>query len=841
MIGKVVSQYRITEYIGSGAMGEVYKAEHLQLDLTVAIKFIPESFLADERTKKQFMRGVQALASLEHLNICRFYEVGETPEGRIFVVMSFCEGATLHAKLERGRYAVKEALEIARDIAAGLAHAHKRKVVHQDIKPANLMFDKEGVVKIVDFGLAKLIDQSKFSSSGASGGTLLYMSPEQLNGDRVDGRADIFGLGDVLYEMVTGTHPFYAERPQTVVYRILNDFPKPLLEVQPDASQSLEQVVNRALQKDPQARYQTAEEMRVDLQAVIDGKELVPPKPRASWVKRIVVAAAIAVVAAIGGYLLWPYLFPSSIGVAVYAAEPDVGSAEERALVDGFARDLTDRIRVFARRNAEFWVVEPDWVERADLRGPEKARGLLGANLAVAVRASPMSDHPGVEVQSYNVTSSAVPKEKLQIDLSEGFSSDRVDASLKQLIGAKSGSASGGYTTNSAAYRNYLIGLGHLDAGTAGVGRAISALEGAVATDSTFARAWAALGEGYRVQFDATKDAAWAGKSVSACRRALAQFSELPYAFTTIGKLQAARNQSAEAVHAFQAALAIDPRHNQAHWQLADIHSRAGRANDAETAYATAVEANPDDPSALVWLGYFYYVNERYRDAIAPLERVSRLTPLSGQNYNMLGACYFALDCWEQALEMFKRSFDLERNYVACSNLGILYYMNHRFLDAAQMYEWAREYSPQSWEVVGYLAASRYWIPGERERAIALYREGTEMAEERRTAAPNDARLLALLAGFYAITNRDSVSSVAEGAITLMPNDADVRYRAALAYDVAGDRERALTHLARSIDLGHSIRQIETEPFLDELRKDPRYELLTRDLDRKDGACDVEI
>ena len=842
MIGKVVSQYRITEYLGRGDMGEVYKAQHLTLDMTVAIKFIPESFLGNEHAKKQFRRGAQALAALDHRNICRFYEVGETSEGRMYVVMSFCEGETLQAKMARGRLDIKEALEIARDVASGLAHAHSRKVVHRDIKPANVMFDKDGVVKIVDFGLAKLIDQSKLSSGDTTGGTLLYMSPEQLNNDHVDGRADIFGLGDVLYEMLTGTHPFHAVNAAAVMFRICNDFPKSLREVRSDVAEDVEEIIKRALQKDPQVRYQTAGEMRDNLQAAIDNNELAPLKRRRRLSAKL--AVAFALVAAAITIVVW-YFWPSpppppaSIGVAVYSAEQDAGTAEERALVSGFAHDLTDRIRFFARHDSLLWAVTPDRIQRAELRGPDKVKNLLGANLAIAVRALTVSGRQEVELQSYDVASPLVFKERRQIDLANVFDSSGIDEALRQLIDVESDSSTGGYTHNAEAYRDYLVGLGHLDAQPAAVDRGISFLERAVGSDSTFASAWAVLGEAYRLRWVTSKDISWATKAELACRRALALYNQLSDALVTIGQIQATQGEPDAAIRSFQEALAIDSRNNSASVQLAAVHTAEGHEEDAEATYQKAVEANPYDPVTHAWLGYFYYMHDRNEDAIAPLKLVSRLTPLDGPNYNMLGACYFAIDCWDEALAEFTQSFDLGRNFMACSNLGLLHYMNREYLEAAQMYQWAREYSPTSTEVVGYLAASRYWIPGERDTSIALYREAIEMTEERRRSRPmpNEGRRFALLAGYYAIVSPDSVESFANRATTLMPDDSEVNYRTALAYEIVGRRETALKLLGRALDLGHSLRQVEAEPFLSDLRRDPRYQVLTRGLKRSPREC----
>jgi DNA-binding winged helix-turn-helix (wHTH) protein len=258
-----IGNYEILEPVGGGAMGEVYKARDQRLGRVVALKFLPADLTRDPSARQRFLREAQAVAQLDHPNVATIYETGETEGSRAFLALAFYEGETLQQKLEQGPLPLAEALEIARQIARGLAAAHHRQIVHRDIKPANVMVLPDGTVKLLDFGLAKLAGATTVTQPSTSPGTPAYKSPEQTLGEKVDSRSDLWALGVVLYEMVNGRVPFGGEYEQAVIYSILNEPPRP---VESGAFPSqLSEVIERALAKDPAERYQTAEELESDL------------------------------------------------------------------------------------------------------------------------------------------------------------------------------------------------------------------------------------------------------------------------------------------------------------------------------------------------------------------------------------------------------------------------------------------------------------------------------------------------------------------------------------------------------------------------------------------------
>jgi serine/threonine protein kinase len=265
VIGRVFSHYQILERLGGGGMGVVYKARDLKLDRLVALKFFSPRHEEGDEPRRRFRREAQAASALDHPNICALYEIGDD-EGRPFLAMAYCEGETLKRRLARGPLPWPEAVDLAAQIAAGLAAAHARGIVHRDVKPANVLVAPPGRVKIVDFGIASLAGEARITRAGTTLGTAAYMAPEQLRGEAVDARTDVWSLGVVLYEMLAGRPPFRGPGEQQLADAILAGDPEPLAVT--GVPEGLEQIVLRALARAPAKRFQSAAEMRSALLAV---------------------------------------------------------------------------------------------------------------------------------------------------------------------------------------------------------------------------------------------------------------------------------------------------------------------------------------------------------------------------------------------------------------------------------------------------------------------------------------------------------------------------------------------------------------------------------------------
>jgi len=340
MIGRSLSHYRILEKIGEGGMGEVFLAEDSSLHRKVALKFLPPEMQQDAAAHKRFVREARSAAALDHPYICSIHEVGES-EGKGFIVMEYVDGLTLKDKLAPGPLPLKEALQIAIEVAEALEAAHAKTIVHRDIKPANIMLTQTGHAKVMDFGLAKQLIPSggienqeqtitALTREGSTVGTLAYMSPEQLRGESVDPRSDVFSFGVVLYEMLAGTHPFRKKTGMDTASAILTTLPQPLDHLRPDIPSCLQRIVTRALEKDPKSRYSSAHEIQGDLRKCQESL-LIPETGRLSVRsllrqarRRRMAVPALVILLAIGFLSFWALKRQARIRWAREEAIPEI-------------------------------------------------------------------------------------------------------------------------------------------------------------------------------------------------------------------------------------------------------------------------------------------------------------------------------------------------------------------------------------------------------------------------------------------------------------------------------------------------------------------------------------
>ncbi len=395
MIGQTISHYKITKKLGAGGMGVVYQAVDLKLDRTVALKFLPPELTYDPEAKARFVHEAKAASALDHPNVCSIFEIDETDDGQLFIAMARYEGETLKERIARGPLPLDEAMDIARDLASGLAKAHEQEIVHRDIKPANIFITSDGLVKILDFGLAKLSNVTRVTRTGSTLGTAAYMSPEQARAEETDHRTDLWCLGAVLYEMVTGRPPFQGDHEPAVVYAILNKVPQPVTGLRTGVSLELERLIDRCLEKEPGARYQTAGDLASDLSRVrravvpADQPTLTLPgqgKSPRRWSPAVVgsVLASVLVLAVLlfglnVGNLRSRLLGdegPSPIrSIAVLPLDNMMGDAEQDFFVEGMHEALTTELskigslRVISRTSAMYY-------RETDKSIPEIAREL---------------------------------------------------------------------------------------------------------------------------------------------------------------------------------------------------------------------------------------------------------------------------------------------------------------------------------------------------------------------------------------------------------------------------------------------------------------------------------
>jgi serine/threonine protein kinase/tetratricopeptide (TPR) repeat protein len=342
MIGKTISHYKILEKLGEGGMGVVYKAQDIQLQRLVALKFLPPHVAENAEEKARFIHEAQSASALNHPNVTTIYGIEESPEG-LFIAMEYIEGKTLKQIIEKETLSIKKVLDIGIQVCEGIAMAHEKGIVHRDIKSDNIMVTPRGQVKIMDFGLAKLRGATKLTSTGSTLGTAAYMSPEQASGEEIDSRSDIFSFGVVLYELITGHLPFKGEHQAAIIYSVINETPEPLARYKTDVPEGLQRIVVKALEKEREERYQHIDDLLADLRRERKSLDYVkttqiavamPTKPKRKLLPFIVPASVVFIIA-----LVFLILKPFKFEVA-----PEKGAmAKENSLAIMYFENLVDR------------------------------------------------------------------------------------------------------------------------------------------------------------------------------------------------------------------------------------------------------------------------------------------------------------------------------------------------------------------------------------------------------------------------------------------------------------------------------------------------------------------
>ena len=345
MIGKTISHYKILEKLGEGGMGVVYKAEDTELKREVAIKFLPHHIAASEEERQRFKVEAQAAAALNHPNITHVYAI-EKHDDEMFIVMEYIKGQELKDKIEAGPLSIDDTLNLTIQIANGLQAAHEKGVIHRDIKSANIMLTEKGDVKIMDFGLAKVKGGPKLTKEQSTLGTASYMSPEQSRGEEVDHRTDIFSLGILLYEMLTGQLPFKGDYEQAITYSILNEDQESITALRTGIPMELERIVNKCLQKKADARYQHADELLVDLQQIMKATEWNQGLSGTSNLRKVLFAGVILSIVILA--VVWYSFFRSQLAperkMLVVLPFENLGPPADEYFADGITEEITSRL-----------------------------------------------------------------------------------------------------------------------------------------------------------------------------------------------------------------------------------------------------------------------------------------------------------------------------------------------------------------------------------------------------------------------------------------------------------------------------------------------------------------
>jgi serine/threonine protein kinase/Flp pilus assembly protein TadD len=569
MIGNTVSHYKILEKIGEGGMGIVYKAADTSLTRFAALKFLP-NVGADEEEKKRFIQEARAASSIEHKNICTVYEIGETKDGKVFIALAYYDGITLKKKIQKGALKIQEAFDILIQAAEGLAKAHGQGITHRDIKPANMMITNDGVVKILDFGLAKLNGQSGLTVAGTTLGTTAYMSPEQASGAIIDHRTDIWSLGAVLYEMLTGELPFKAEHDSAIIYMIINEELMPPSSLDLKIPHQLDIFISKMMAKDPNKRFQNMGELI---------KNLLLIKEELENVEKTTKIKAIAVL---------PFDNISPDKENDYFSEGLTGE-----LIANLSR-LKD-VKVISRTTS---------MQYKDTKKDIKTIGReLGTRYIIEGNVRKFGDDLRITAQLIDVESDTqlwaeTYKGKLAdvFDIQEQVSRQIVDALMVKLTPIEKVELTKRPTVNAEAFdynlraRNYLYRYSKNY-----IQFAIQFFEKSISLDSRYAEAYAGLGEAYAVKYAyfERKDV-WLEKAMELSLKAIMYDPSLSEAYAALSLAYFYKASYNEALTAVQKALELDPNNFFGYWILARVYHTLGRDKESIDPLKKTLELNPN-------------------------------------------------------------------------------------------------------------------------------------------------------------------------------------------------------------------------------------------------------
>ncbi len=840
--GDRIGRFEVLGELGAGGMGSLWRARDPKLGREVAIKLVAERFSDSREHQLRFEQEARAASALNHPNIITIYDVGEH-DGFPYIAMELIEGQNLRAFVAERPRSMRRLVEVAVQVADGLAAAHEQGIVHRDLKPENVMVTRLGFVKILDFGLAKLVqspvtlgqttaDYQVATQAGTVVGTIGYMSPEQARGLPVDHRSDQFAFGTMLFEMLAGRRPFAGGTNLDTLSAILQQQPGDLAELNPKVPRALADLVQRCLAKAPDDRFASTRDLAQALTSVRDtmtgtGAAMTSaarPLPRLGRTRALALLAAAVTVLAVAG--LWlgrsrpagVAARPAARRVAVLPFRDLTGTPKGTLIGEGFAETVSARLG-----SSRDVAVLP----AAAIDGPADDLNALvrrtGAQAIVRgslqfegdrVRATfAVLEPDGVQLAAGRVEGSTARLLDLE---------DEVARRAAAALGLAPGATPARDVNPEVAADRFLEALGYLRRyeDEAAVDAAIKILEGLGGS----ARVEAALARAYLAKRSLTGDRAWAERAIEAGRRAAELEPTLGSVRETRGRIELLLDHPAKAATEFRRALSAEPNSVEAQLGLASALDRQGLATDAEAAYRRAVEIQPAWWSTYSHLGVFQLRRGSFAAAAESFRTAVRLSPDNTRAIDNLGVAYQQLGRYEEAISEYRRSIAIRPTASALSNLGTCLFFLARYDEAVEVYERATALQPENGVLwLNFGDALRLSGHG-GERTGTAYRRAIGLLEADLALTPRDADLRTSLALALAWTGQQGAAlKQAEAALAIDPEGADTLYHVALVRLAGGEVESALDLLARAVAHGYPVAEMDHDPELARLKPDRRY------------------
>jgi tetratricopeptide (TPR) repeat protein/TolB-like protein/predicted Ser/Thr protein kinase len=851
LTGSIVGRFTLQGLLGAGGMGQVYRAEDNTLKRVVAIKRMAPKLQFEERDRQRFLKEAQRASALNHPNIAAIYDVLEV-NGEILLVMEYIEGETLRLRL-RQPISIEEFLDLAIQCAEGVGAAHQQHFVHGDIKPDNIMLTPAKRVKILDFGVAKRFaffdpNEATESLTAFLSGTPAYMAPEVLMQKPYDGRADLFSLGLVFYEMLGGRQPFQADSPAGTLARVLHAEVPPLQKANPKVPATLAALVSRLLEKDPQARYASTAELVADLRTMQQGGKPAGVQVDRRLRARTVIQLAIAVVVVAAVLLAYgpvrrawqsrarnaettAHALPANEVLAVLPFKDVDGNPKLTALGEGLVDSVSAKLGRLTGDRA-LAVIPARTLQQRSVTSLEDARSQFGANLGLVIALEQTGELIRVHYSLLNAQDgSKVGGDSIAVPASDAFGVEddvargTVKALQLKLRPEEQAALNVHGTDQAAAYKYYLQASGYLldYAKSENVENAIVMADEALKLDPNFGKAKAVLGEAYWRKYWLTKQDRWTKLARTECDSAVKLGNAGTAGHTCLGLVNDGTGHYQEAAAEFRRAIDLEPTNEDAYIGLALAYEHQGSINEAENTYQAAISTQPGSPVGYNSLGTFYLRRKEYEKALSMFQKVIEMAPEGYGAYVNEGATLSNMGRYAESIEPLKKSIALRASYAAYVNLGTTYFGLNQFVDAATAYEEAVKLNPSQYVTWGNLGDARKYL-GAKNDAQSAYRKAIELAEQELKVNPHDPDVLSSLASYYSeLGDRNHALLYLEQSLQYGHHDKDILLDAATVYNNLGETGLAVEWLGKTVQAGYPADRIKGLPEFRNLENNPGY------------------
>lgn len=826
-------RYEIVKFLGAGGMGEVYEATDRELGEHIALKLIHHGPELHAWGLAQFRKEVSLARRVTHRNVCRIFDIAceQHADGQItFLTMELLHGETLSARIQRaGRPNIEEAKIIASHLCLGLEAVHRAGVLHCDLKCSNIMLVGQGQelrAILMDFGIARALRAASDLQSASSGsmvalGSPAYASPEQLLHKPLTAATDIYSLGIVLFEMVTGVRPFYDQSALAEALRRLVDDPPAPSSLVAGLETNWNAAILRCLQREPARRFSSPGKIAEAL-----GNTNFPVHRK----RRRIALAAVALLAIFFGILFYNHgkavSLPEKRYIAVLPFDPVSSSPSDQAAAEGLSESLSNDLAQLGDSGGAFWIVPWSEVQKGVRSGTGQIASSLGVNLLISGGLEKRNG--GMRLRVFLKDAATMKQLRFaQFDIPQSEMAAMEDTLLEQLCAIlqlrSRPELRHSLPLNDAAipgvFEYYEQGKGYLARrNTQSTDQAIVLFQKVIEKDRSFSPAYAELALAFSWKYRNTKDPRWYAQAKSACTQALAMNGKLARAHLALGSLAMDSGHPEEAVRELERTLELEPANHDAMNLLPRAYDAEGRTLQAETLLKEAIKRAPGSWVNYNDLGYFYFRHAQYQQSEKLFRVATELAPDNPLAFSNLGGVYLALGQYAEARSVLTRAVALNPSAGTYSNLGTASFRLAEYGEAAAMFRKAAELQPgddRLWRNLG----DAYSLNLQPAEMAAAYGKAIEAANRNLIVRPQDGQLLENIAHCYAKLGRSQEAEQALAkASPVARRDPEFLFTSAVVHELAGRHDRALALLCSAIHAGYSAAEIEHAPELAGLR-----------------------